>query len=68
MNDKKDIQDLINLLDQNMANGSRHINVKVNDPGHINIEEVNVVSGPDCSMGDVACKIPNLPQDDDDEF
>ena len=68
MDDRKDIDELIRMLDENMAKGSGHIKVTVNDPGHIEMESVEIVSKMDCDIGDTACKIPNLPMDDDDAF
>jgi len=68
MDDRKDIDELIRMLDQSVANGSGHIKVTVNDPDHIEMESVEIVSKMDCDIGDTACKIPNLPMDDDDEF
>lgn len=68
MADQKEIDELVKMLDQNMAQGSGHVNIKVNDPSHIEIESVNVVSKMDCDIGDTACKIPNLPMDDDDDY
>lgn len=68
MDDRKDIDELIKMLDENMSNGSGHIKVTVNDPEHIEMESVSIVSKMDCDIGDTACKIPNLPMDDDDEF
>ena len=56
------------MLDGRMSDGSGHINVKVNEDSHIVMDEVNVVTKMDCDLGDTACKIPNLPMDDDDEF
>lgn len=68
MSNRKDIEELIKMLDQNMANGSGHINVKVTEPGHVTLEEVNIVSKMDCDIGDTACKIPNLTMEDDDLY
>lgn len=68
MQDRKDIDELIKMLDKSMASGVNHVNVKVNSDGHVDLEEVSVETGADCSSGDVACKIPNLPMDDDDLY
>ena len=65
---QKEIEELVKMLDGRMASGSGHINVKVNEDAHINIEEVDVVSKMDCDSGDTACKIPNLPMEDDDLY
>lgn len=68
MASQKDIDELVKMLDGRMNEGSGHINITVNDRAHIEMEEVNVVTKMDCDIGDTACKIPNLPMDDDDEF
>lgn len=65
---KEEIENLIKMLDGRMSEGSGHINVKVNEDAHIVMDEVNIVTKMDCDSGDTACKIPNLPMDDDDMF
>ncbi len=65
---QKEIEELVKMLDGHMSTGSGHINVKVNDDAQIEMEDVTVVSKMDCDSGDTACKIPNLPMDDDDEY
>ena len=68
MTKKDDIEAFIKMMDQNMAQGAGHINVKVNTAGKLQVDEVNIVSKMDCDSGDTACKIPNLPMDDDDLY
>lgn len=65
---QKEIDELVKMLDGHISSGSGHINVKVNDAHDIEMEDVTVVSKMDCDSGDTACKIPNLPMDDDDEY
>lgn len=65
---QKEIDALIQMLDGRMSEGSGHINVTVNKEDNIELEEMNVLSGMDCDCRDTACKIPNLPMDDDDEY
>jgi hypothetical protein len=65
---QNEIDALIEMLDGRMSEGSGHINIKVNEDAHIEMEEVNIVTKMDCDSGDTACKIPNLPMDDDDDF
>jgi hypothetical protein len=64
----EELNQLINMLDSKMSSGSGHINIKVNDSQSLKIEDISVVSKMDCDLGDTACKIPNLPMDDDDQF
>lgn len=69
MASQQEIDALIQMLDQNMSDGSGHINVKVNDPDHIQIEKVDIISGAGCDLeGDTACKVPTVILSDDDEF
>lgn len=68
MASQKEIDELVKMLDGRMSDGSGHINIKVNDAANIEMEEVTVVSKMDCDSGDTACKIPNLPMEDDDLF
>lgn len=68
MASQQEIDALVKMLDQNMSNGSGHINIKVNDPDHIEIEKVDVISGAACDLGDTACKTPTVMLPDDDEF
>ena len=65
---QEEIDELVKMLDGRMSDGSGHINVKINENAHIEMKEVTVVSKMDCDSGDTACKIPNLPMDDDDEY
>lgn len=66
MADQKEIDELVKMLDASVASGTGHINVLVNEDAEITVEEVTVEKGMDCSLGDTACKIPNLPQEDEE--
>lgn len=68
MTKKEDIEAFIKMMDQNMTAGAGHVKVTVNEPGNLKVEEVQIVSKMDCDIGDTACKIPNLPMEDDDQF
>ena len=63
MADQKEIDELVKMLDASVVSGTGHINVKVNENADITLEEVSVQKGMDCSLGDTACQIPNLPQE-----
>lgn len=65
---KEDIEAFIKMMDANMAQGSGHVNVTVNQLGELHAEDVQIISKMDCDAGDTACKIPNLPMDDDDLY
>lgn len=68
MADQKQIDELIKMLDDSMSSGSGHVNVVVNDEKEVTLEEVTVNKGMDCSMGDTACKIPNIILKDEENF
>lgn len=66
MNDYKMIDDIVAMLDAGVAKGQGHINVKVEDK---NATEKEIVNGTaDCSMNSMACAVPTMILDDDDEF
>lgn len=67
MPSKEEIDKLVQLLDGQMQKGSKHVNIKCDDPAHIEIEQTTVESGVDCDSGDTACKIPNLHVGDDED-
>lgn len=71
---QKQIDDLVNMIDQFMTNNGGHINVTVDNNGNINTdtEEVDVVSvktmkSLDCASGDLACNVPTLFEGIDEE-
>ena len=55
-----DLDKLIELIDKQMATGSKSVNVINNGPDGIVIDEATVVTGLDGGCKDNACKIPNL--------
>lgn len=69
MDEKKRINDLVDMLDRLMSDGGGHINVTVNDPdsGDMTVQTFNST---DCGTGNQACCQPTLHKgfdDDDDE-
>lgn len=60
MASKNEIDALVHLLDQQMNQGSKHVNINCEDPENIEIEKTTIASGCDCNIGDNACMIPNL--------
>lgn len=62
-----EIDALVQLLDQQIVLGSKHVNITCDDPNHIEIEKTTVVANMDCDSGDTACKIPNLHLGDEEE-
>lgn len=66
MNKDKMIDDIVAMLDAGVVKGQGHINVKVEEEQK---EEKNVVNGDcDCSANSMACAVPTMILDDDDEF
>ncbi len=65
MDDKKMIDDLINMLDSGMANGVGHVNVDC-DEGEEEAKNVQTMGCTDCSRTPLACSVPTLEQGLDD--
>ncbi len=65
MDDKKMIDDLINMLDSGMANGVGHVNVDC-DEGEDEAKNVQTMGCTDCSRTPLACSVPTLEQGLDD--
>lgn len=65
MEQDKQIDDIVAMLDQFMANNGGHMNIRVEDDGTIKTEEthsktVTQMNSLDCTDGDLACKVPTL--------
>lgn len=66
MDKNKMIDDIVAMLDAGVTKGQGHINVKVSEEQG---EEKKVVNGScDCSMNSMACAVPTMILEDDDEF
>ena len=57
---KKSVDDIINMLDSLMDQGKGHINLRVTEDGELDIDSVDVKNQTECDEGDVACKIPTM--------
>ena len=66
MDNDKMIDDIVAMLDAGVAKGQGHINVKVEDKNATKKEIVNGTA--DRSMNSMACAVPTMILDDDDEF
>lgn len=65
MDKEKMIDDIIAMLDNGVASGQHHINVKIDEEQE---NEKNVTVGcADCSINPMACSIPTMLLDDEDE-
>jgi hypothetical protein len=66
MDNKKQIDDIVNMIDTFMAGNGGHMNISVAPNGKVELEEillekvVQQTSSLDCASGDVACKVPTL--------
>ncbi|MDE5590186.1 MAG: hypothetical protein K2K63_17060 [Acetatifactor sp.] len=65
MDDKKMIDDLINMLDSGMTEGVGHINVDY-DEAEQQSKNVQTMGCTDCSRTPLACSVPTLEQGLDD--
>ena len=65
MDDKKMIDDLINMLDSGMTEGVGHINVDY-DAAEQQSKNVQTMGCTDCSRTPLACSVPTLEQGLDD--
>ena len=65
MDDKKMIDDLINMLDSGMTEGVGHINVDY-DEEEKQSKNVQTMGCTDCSRTPLACSVPTLEQGLDD--
>lgn len=65
MDDKKMIDDLINMLDSGMASGVGHVNVDC-DEEEQEAKNVQTMGCTDCSRTPLACSVPTLEQGLDD--
>ncbi len=52
------VDDIVAMLDQFVADGGGHMNIRVEEDGSVK-QEIRTNST-DCASGDLACKIPNL--------
>lgn len=66
MKDKKQIDDLVAMLDDFMGNGGGHMNVQVDNPDDIGEIAVETFNSLNCT-GNMACAVPTLHKGIDDE-
>jgi hypothetical protein len=61
------VNDIVSMLDNMVANGTGHINVSV-DPDAEAGKTVETMGCIDCAKGDLACSVPTLMEGMDDAF
>lgn len=55
------IDDIVALLDQSVANGTGHLNIKVDSANTEDItKRVDTLGCLDCTNGNLACNVPTL--------
>jgi len=59
MENNKQADDLVKMLDKLVTNGSAHIDVKVQDPNNTKEIKVKTVNSQACLKG-MACQVPTL--------
>lgn len=57
-NNLSNVDDIVSMIDNMMANGHGHVNVSV-DPDAVG-KTVTTLGCTDCAKGDTACSIPTL--------
>ena len=65
MDEKKMIEDLVNMLDSGMADGVGHVNVDYNQQVEQS-KSVQTMGCTDCSRTPLACSVPTLEEGLDD--
>lgn len=62
MEDQKQINDIIAMLDTMALDGVGHMNIKMNDSQNADEVKVDMVRSIDCSSTNMACSIPTIQQ------
>jgi hypothetical protein len=66
MSNEKQINDLVNMLDQFVLKGGGHMNVEVDDPALMDIVYVDT-QNTNCCQKNMACQVPTLHEGIDGE-
>lgn len=67
MNKEQMIDDIIAMIDGSMAEGAGRVNVKIDENGNVE-KEIKRMGCTDCNINDMACEIPTIFLDGDEEF
>ena len=66
MDENQMVDDIVAMLDGSVARGDGHVNIKIDENGKIDKE---VKTGcADCSINPMACSVPTIFLDGDDEM
>jgi hypothetical protein len=66
MTQDEQVEDIITMLDQFVANGGGHMNIQVEDPENIGEVKVETYNSSSCTTGNTACSVPTLHKGIDD--
>lgn len=67
MENQEKIDDIIAMLDHFVQTGGGHMNIQVEDPNQIETIHVDTYKSNDCSLGNMACKVPTLMESVDEQ-
>lgn len=67
MDNQKQIDDIISMLDSFVENGGGHMNIKVPDPSTMEQLTIETYNSTDCVKGNTACSVPTLHKGIDDD-
>ena len=68
MADMNQVDDIVAMLDNMVANGHGHINVSVDDTVAAGEKTEETLGCLDCAKGDLACSVPTLMEGMDEEL
>ena len=68
MADMNQVDDIVAMLDNMVANGHGHINVSVDDSVEAGGKTTQTMGCTDCAKGDLACSDPTLMEGMDEEL
>ncbi|SEV81886.1 hypothetical protein SAMN05421659_10150 [[Clostridium] fimetarium] len=61
MDNEKNIDDIVSMIDQFMAGNGGHLNVSVADASNIDLQKTTQTTNSlECAAGNLACNVPTL--------
>jgi len=61
MDDEKNIDDIVSMIDQFMAGNGGHLNISVADADNVDIHKTTQTTNTlECAAGNLACNVPTL--------
>ena len=61
MDNEKNIDDIVSMIDQFMASDGGHLNVSVEDTSDANLQKTTQTTNTlECAAGNLACNVPTL--------